>query len=250
MNRTAQSNKAQTLQWNFVASLVSCLALTVAGTSASFALAQPSAQVQPPVSVLANPAPAKPTTSIPLAKAPAANLATTKLEAKPKWQELTPEQQQSLKPLAANWASIGEAQKRKWLALSKNYPALPPAEQAKLRGRMTEWVALSQQERTQARLNFAETKKLSPTEKAATWQAYQALSPEEKQKLAAKAVPKPTGAAAAVKPVAPQKLAVGPVPRHGAKHSQEVVSSTRSVDTNTLLPRPPASGELAPVQKH
>ena len=215
--------------------------LTAVGASASYALAQ---AVVPPVTIAPNPGKSAP------ALKPALPATALKVEAKPKWQELTPAQQQSLKPLAANWATIGEAQKRKWLALSTNYPALPAAEQAKLHSRMTEWVALSAQQRVEARLNFAETKKLTRNEKAATWQAYQALSPEEKQKLAAKAAPKPTGAAAAVKPVAPQKLAVSPLPRQSAKHSAEVVSSTESVDHNTLLPRLPALVEPAAVHKN
>lgn len=83
-----------------------------------------------------------------------------------------------------------------------------------MHGRMSEWVALSPQQRAEARLNFAKTRELSkqltPEEKKAKWQAYQALSPEEKQKLAAKASSKPAGAATAVKPVARQKLAVIP----------------------------------------
>ena len=175
-----------------------------------------------------------------------------KQEAKPTWQELTPAQQQSLKPLAANWVTIGEGQKRKWLAISKNYPALPLVEQAKLHSRMTEWVSLSPQQRTQARLNFAETKKLTSGEKVETWKAYQALSAEDKLKLAANATPTPSGAAAAVKPVAPQKLAAVPVTRQGAKHSADIASSTRThaVDNNTLLPKPSAFAEPAPVQKN
>jgi hypothetical protein len=88
-----------------------------------------------------------------------------------------------------------------------------------MHSRMNEWVTLSPQQRAQARLNFARTKELSkqltPEEKKAKWETYQALSPEEKQKLAAKANPKPAGAATAVKPVAPQKLA--PVPPHPVK---------------------------------
>lgn len=217
------------------------LGLAATGASASYALAQATIPV-PPLAPIQGKA-------TPPAKTPPA-AALQKIESSPKWQELTPSQQQSLKPLAANWVSIGEAQKRKWLAVSKNYPSLPAPEQAKLHSRMTEWVALSAKQRVEARLNFAETKKLSPTEKTATWQAYQALSPEEKQKLAAKAVPKPAGAAAAVKPVAPQKLAVLPVPKHGTKRSAEVVTSSRSVDHNTLLPRAPALIEPAPVQKN
>jgi len=109
---------------------------------------------------------------------------------------------------------MSEANKRKWLEISKNYSRLTPKDQATINSRMNEWVALSPQQRAQARLNFGKTKELSrqltPEEKKAKWEAYQALSPEEKQKLAAVAPPKPKGAATAVKPVAPQKLAVVP----------------------------------------
>ena len=109
---------------------------------------------------------------------------------------------------------MSEPQKRKWLALSKNYSSLAPEDQATLNSRMNEWVALSPEQRAQARLNFGKTKELSrqltPEEKKARWEAYQALSPEEKQKLAARASPNPTGAATAVKPVSPQKLAAVP----------------------------------------
>lgn len=79
-----------------------------------------------------------------------------------------------------------------------------------MHGRMNEWVALSPAQRAEARLNFAKTKELSQQltaeEKLSKWQAYQALSRSEKEKLASKAGPKPIGAALAVRPVPPQKL--------------------------------------------
>lgn len=141
------------------------------------------------------------------------------LNSRPSWAELTAGQQQSLRPLAGSWNGISAAQKRKWLEISKNYASLSPQGQATLHSRMNEWVALSPQQRAQARLNFGKTQELSqqlsPEEKQTKWQSYQALSPEEKQKLAAKAAPKPAGAATAVKPVAPQKLAT--VPAHAGK---------------------------------
>ena len=131
---------------------------------------------------------------------------------KPVWAELTVQQQIALRPLAPGWDTISEAQKRKWLEISKGYPSLTPEGQTIMHSRMTEWVSLSAQQRAQARLNFAKTKELSkeltPEEQQAKWQTYQALSVEEKQKLAAKASPKPVGAATAVKPVAPQKLTI------------------------------------------
>ena len=134
--------------------------------------------------------------------------------AKPYWSDLTPVQQQALKPLAMSWNTISDAQKRKWLEISKNYVTLPPADQATMHSRMNEWVTLSPQQRAQARLNFAKTnelsKQLTPDEKKAKWDSYQALSPEEKEKLVAKGTPKTTGAATAVKPVSPQKLVVVP----------------------------------------
>jgi hypothetical protein len=154
------------------------------------------------------------------------------------WSELTPVQQQTLQPLAQSWNTISQAQKRKWLEISRNYASLPPEGQATMRGRMNEWVALSPQQRAQARLNFARTKELSRAltaeEKNEKWRAYQALSVEEKQKLAAKASPKPAGAATAVKPVAPQKLVA--VPPHAAKPASRPATKIASPEATSTQP--------------
>lgn len=146
-------------------------------------------------------------------KAPtaAAKSSSPKIPAsRPVWAQLTVQQQIALRPLAESWDPISEAQKRKWLELSKTFSSLSADEQARMHGRMVEWVAMSPQQRAQARLNFAQTRELatdlSADEKKAKWQSYQALTAAEKQKLAEKAAPRPTGAAIAVTPVAPQKL--------------------------------------------
>jgi hypothetical protein len=178
------------------------------------------------------------------------HVAVVKSEAKPVWKDLNPAQQAALGPLASHWSGISESQKRKWLAVSNNYPALAVPEQQKLHSRMTEWVALSQQQRNQARLNFAETKSLSPSDKAANWAAYQALTPQEKQKLASAAKPPPVGAAVAVKPVNPEKLAPVPVTRHVKRAKPDLVTSTHGVDQNTLLPKAPEANDPASVQKN
>jgi hypothetical protein len=198
-------------------------------------LLQPLVQAQTPPS---------PSISAPKAAASAAKAATTAAP-KSSWTELSQLQQQSLKPLAASWNSISAAQKRKWLEVSKNYPKLPAADQAVMHSRMNEWVAMSPQQRAAARLNFAKTKELSnqltADEKKAKWQTYQALSPEEKAKLAAKATPKPAGAATAVKPVAPQKLAVTPkgVPSlPTAPPSASVTTKTEDSLQNVVTPVP------------
>lgn len=172
--------------------------------------------------------------STPAASAPAkvVRAATAKpVSTKPVWADLTPMQKTTLQPLASSWPALSEAQKRKWLEISKSYPTLPPEGQATMHGRMNEWVALSPAQRTEARLNFAKTRELSkqltPDEKKAKWESYQALSPEEKQLLAAKATTRPVGAAPAVKPVAPQKLAA--VPPHGSKPPAKIAPTDPSV---------------------
>ena len=130
------------------------------------------------------------------------------------WERLNASEKQALAPLAGSWAGLSATQKRKWLEVSRNYAALPAPDQAKMHDRMRDWVALSPQERAQARLNFAKTaevaRELSAAEKLAKWQAYQALSPEQKQKLAEQAKGRSQGAATAVQPVPTQKLAVLP----------------------------------------
>lgn len=212
----------------FFASLLGLAVASVAlGPSARAAASWVSAQAQPIAPSVGNQ---------PARKAPAA----PRDEAAPAWAELNPPQQQALAPLAGTWKTLSEAHKRKWIALSQNYPRMSPDDKALLHSRMTEWAALTPQQRVQARLNFAESKKLPADDKKAMWEAYKALPPEEKRKLAAgaAAVKPPTPAtAAAPRPVPPQKLATvparksnGPGPRIAVKPGQ--------VDQNTLLPQP------------
>ncbi len=169
---------------------------------------------------------------------PVAPAGKTAMAARPAWTELTPQQQQALAPLAASWGSLSEVHKRKWLALSRNFATLPAAEQAKLHSRMTDWAALSPQQRTQARLNFGEARQLSADDKKAKWEAYQALPPEEKRKLAARAAPKTPATAAAVKPVSPQKLARVPGTSEHEAHQPR-----------TTMHAPPVAPEPAAASK-
>jgi len=154
----------------------------------------------------------------------------------PGWSELKLQQQQSLAPLAGTWNTLSDGQRRKWLALAQNYPNLAPPEQQKLHSRMAEWAALKPKDREQARLNFAETKKIAPSDLTANWEAYQALSPEERKKLAAGAHPKPAGAATAVKPVPTEKLAEVPKVAKTSDTKRPLVTKPESLNRNTLLP--------------
>lgn len=170
-----------------------------------------------------------------------------KQSTKPLWRELRPAEQQALTPLAGTWDTISVAQKRKWLALSKNFPKMSVDEQTKLRSRMSEWVALSPQQRAQARLNFGETQQLSPDDKRAKWEAYQALPPEEKRKLAARAT-KPPVTAVAVKPVPPNKLATIPKPKLGEKAPRLSLAPPGKPEPSPQLPVRAQSPASAPAR--
>jgi len=169
---------------------------------------------------------------------------------KPPWSELTVAQQVSLKPLASKWSTLGEAQKRKWMAIATSYPKLSADEQTKLHSRMSDWATLSQHQRAQARLNFAETKLVTPSQKTATWQAYQALSPDEKKKLGTLATTKGTGVAAVARPVSPQKLAAIPVSRPAPKQGIKMAAASPALDQNTLLPNLPSQADTAVTPKN
>ena len=124
----------------------------------------------------------------------------------PGWETLSTQQKLALYPLAERWASLSKAQKKYWLTLAETFHTLPQSEQDRLHARMTTWASLSAQQRNQARLNYAGASRLAPKDKLERWEAYQALSEEEKRQLAARAAAKPQGAATALRPAPSRKL--------------------------------------------
>jgi hypothetical protein len=182
---------------------------------AAFGLTLASAQPHPEV--------AKPAGS-PAANSSAASTSPKAVSTtKPLWSELTAEQQQALKPLIVHWNTLNVGQKKKWLALSRNFSSMSADDQSTLHSRMIEWAALSNQQRTQARLNFAEVKRIPADERKAKWEQYQALSEEEKRKLAERAPAKPRGAAVPVRPVSSQKLVPVPTVTPAGQHTPRIL---------------------------
>lgn len=164
----------------------------------------------------------------------------------PRWAELSSHQRQVLTPLEERWPMIGSVQKRRWIALADGFDKLSEREQQKLRDRMESWSGLSAAQRNQARLNFAITNKLA-TDKQAQWEAYQALSDEEKQMLAARAAPKVVTAAPAIKPVPPKKLARIPA----ATATLNTVPNLPKIPPATIHhPPPPVPATPAMVETH
>jgi Protein of unknown function (DUF3106) len=187
--------------------------------------------------------------SLAVAQAPAGDASKTPAASKPAaankplWKELSPAEQTALRPLSANWDSMGIGQKRKWQSVAKDFDKLPAAQQTKMHARMTEWTALSPKQRADARINFAEhrqlTDGLTPEQRKAQWQAYQQLSPEEKRKLAESASkPAIVGAAPAAKPQ--PVLKKEPAPEFG----------TAKVLANAKAAPSPAPGKKIAVAPH
>ena len=211
-------------------------ASAVATTSEATASAPTSPMASPiaaPVPPAASPATAGPTAADkpqspgPKAKAPR--------NTRPTWAELTRSQQEALRPLAQDWPGLSELHKRKWLVLSQNYDEFSPQEQHKLQQRMSDWASLTARERAQARLHFAEVQQLPEDERRAKWEAYQALSDEQRRKLADDILLQPPrGAAVASRPVASSKLTQPPAAKPDQVLQPRI--DTDQVQPKTLLP--------------
>lgn len=123
--------------------------------------------------------------------APAKLKPPSSLESVPEWPGLTPAQRQALAPLEKDWPTMDATQRSKWLEIAPRFAALPEAKRERLHERMRAWVAMSPLERQQARAGYQWAKQLNKADdREAKWEAYQALSPEKRQELAAKAASK------------------------------------------------------------
>lgn len=104
-----------------------------------------------------------------------------------RWESLTADQRKTLAPLEREWASIDSLRKQKWIALASRFKTLNAGEQARITARMSEWARLTPSERGQARIRFEEARSVPAPDRNARWQAYQALPPDARQRLAERA---------------------------------------------------------------
>lgn len=114
----------------------------------------------------------------------------------PRFSDLPPEQRLALKPLEKQWAGINAEGKQKWIRIAGQFAGLSPDERTRIQTRMSEWSRLSPAERGKVRMQFQEATKAAPQNRQAQWEAYQALSAEQKRQLAARAASMPTNASA------------------------------------------------------
>jgi hypothetical protein len=115
-------------------------------------------------------------------------LAASPAKKNPSWSDLTPEQQQTLSPLAGEWNSLDAQRRGKWLGIANRYPAMSPVEQKRVQDRMAAWVKLTPDQRRNAREQYRKIGKLPPAKREVVsqqWEEYQQLPPEVKKNLAA-----------------------------------------------------------------
>lgn len=113
------------------------------------------------------------------------------------WQNLSSQEQQALLPLKGDWAQLEPARQKKWLEVAARVGSLPAEERLRIQERMAQWAAMTPVQRASARLQFQEARQLSPGDRQAMWEAYQALPDEERRELAQRAKPGATPATAA-----------------------------------------------------
>jgi hypothetical protein len=118
------------------------------------------------------------------------------------WATLSVNEQQALSPLKKDWGQIDPPRQRKWLEVASRFPAIPAEERGRIQERMAQWAAMTPAQRASARLQFQEARQLSPGERQAKWEAYQALPDEKRRELAQRARPevKPAAAVGVVRP--------------------------------------------------
>ena len=101
------------------------------------------------------------------------------------WAHLTPQQQTALAPFAHEWDRFSDARKRNWIRIAARFPKMSPEEQKRLQDHMAEWIRMTPEQRRVARENYQVSKRLPPQARQNAWKAYQELSPEQKERLAA-----------------------------------------------------------------
>lgn len=117
-----------------------------------------------------------------------AALAAAPAKKNPSWSELTPEQQQILKPLAGEWDTLETSSRTKWLGIAKRYPKMTPTGQKRVQSRMSDWVKLTPDQRRNAREQYRKIGKLPPDKReefSQQWEEYQQLPDDVKKRLAA-----------------------------------------------------------------
>lgn len=107
------------------------------------------------------------------------------------WGQLSPQQRAVLNPLAGSWDQLTLESRNKWIQVAHRFPSMTSDQRQRVMEKMADWAKMSPDQRRVARLNFQQAQQVQDPNKQERWQAYQALPPEERKALAARAQPVP-----------------------------------------------------------
>jgi hypothetical protein len=183
------------------------------------------------------------------------------------WASLTVQQRRELQQLQKVWPSLSADRQQKWLEVAARMPLMSNEERGRVRERMFEWAQMSPAQRGQARLQFQEVRQWPADDRQARWEAYLALTDDERTALAGQASrsaqPPVSGSATqkkntvyasapglnVKKPVAPTVVQIKPgattqlvskvhaPPSHHQPGMPKIVATSTFVDPQTLLPK-------------
>lgn len=145
------------------------------------------------------------------------------------WTALSPAQRQVLEPLKDDWALIDGVRQQKWLELAVRYPRMSSEEQERVQERMAAWSRMSSKERGVARQQFQSFRLIDAEELRSSWDAYQSLAPEDRERLLEKAreqAPKASTTARTARPNAPTSPVKSSIVQTPPPPSTPLVSST------------------------
>ena len=135
------------------------------------------------------------------------NVAAADEKKQPDWQQLTPEQQHILAPLAGDWKDLDDRRRKKWLLTAKRYPKMKPEEQQRLQTQMQDWANLTPEQRRIARENYKKLSKQPPEKREAVKQKWEE---DQKRKQAQPKSPQPAPATPGGNISAPPAAPSGP----------------------------------------
>jgi hypothetical protein len=166
------------------------------------------------------------------------------------WARLTSAEHVALAPFAAQWDSFSDERKRKWIKIASRYPKLSPDAQKRLHERMAEWVRMTPDQRRVARENYQVSKELPREARQNAWKAYQQLSEEQKERLAAserKRRPSVVSAPPSGKSEIKGLDRLVNAREHGASGAAAVSAAVGASLPAPALPAIPAAGSFVPA---
>jgi hypothetical protein len=166
------------------------------------------------------------------------------------WSRLSAAEHVALAPFEAQWDSFSDERKRKWIKIASRYPKMSPDAQKRLHERMSEWARMTPDQRRVARENYQVSKELPREARQNAWKAYQQLSEEQKERLAA-SERKRRPSVVSAPPLAHKEIKgidrLVNAREHGASEVAAASAAAAALPSPAATPAIPAAGSFVPA---